>query len=160
MVYEYDMSNNWIVKPISLKEANKFINKYHRHNKGIQGYKFAIAVLENNVMIGVGVVGRPVARLLDDGWTAEITRVCTNGTKNLNSFIYSRLVKICKLMGYKKVITYTLAKESGASLKAIGAKLDCICGNNTWNRPNRTRNEQNVYKEIKYRWILWEDKNE
>lgn len=143
----------WQVKPISLKEANNFVAKLHRHNKPVQGHKWSIALYENDKLIGVAIVGRPVARLLDDGETLEILRVCTDGTKNANSFLYGRVVKIARLMGYKKIITYTLTKENGASLRASGAKIDAFIKPSSWNRPNRKRKEQDVYKEEKIRWI-------
>lgn len=141
--------------PLTLKEANEFIKKYHRHNKPVQGYKFAIGAVKDGKLVGVAVVGRPVARNLDDGLTAEITRVCTDGTKNANSFLYARCKKICQLMGYKRVITYTLEEESGASLRAIGAKVDGEVKPTGWDRPpNRKRKEQDVYFRRKKRWKL------
>ena len=140
--------------PLTLKKANNFIKKHHRHNKPVVGYKFAIGALKDGRLVGVAIVGRPVARNLDDGLTAEITRVCTDGTKNANSFLYARCKKICQLMGYKRVITYTLERESGASLMAVGAKFDAEVKPTGWNRPNRKRKEQDVYFKRKKRWRL------
>ena len=140
--------------PLTLREANKFVAKYHRHNKPVQGYKFAIGAVKDGRLVGVAIVGRPVARLLDDGKTAEILRVCTDGTKNANSFLYARCKRICQLMGYERIITYTLESESGASLRAIGAKIDGKVKPSSWNRPNRKRKSQSVYAKPKIRWIL------
>ncbi len=66
------------------------------------------------------MVGRPVARALDDGITSEIIRTCTDGTHNANSMLYGAAVRACKAMGYRRVITYTQEDESGASLRAAG----------------------------------------
>lgn len=143
------------VIPISLKQANNYIFCFHRHNKPVQGHKWSIGVVdEYGVLIGVGTVGRPIARLLDDGFTLEILRVCTNGTPNLNSFIYGKIARIARMMGYQKIITYTLEKESGASLRAVGAIPTVLNKSNGWDRKNRPRNNQEVYFEKKIRWSL------
>ncbi len=143
--------------PLTLREANEFIKKYHRHNKPVQGYKFAIGAVKDGRLVGVAIVGRPVARNLDDGLTAEITRVCTDGTKNANSFLYARCKKICQLMGYKRVITYTLDEESGASLRAVGAEIDGEtkpAGPAGWSSRGRKRQNQEIYFKKKKRWVL------
>jgi len=142
------------IKPISLKQANDFVLNNHRHNKPVQGHKWSVGLYENNQLIGVGITGRPIARLLDDGLTLEILRVCTNGERNANSFIYGRIAKIAKLMGYEKIITYTLKRETGASLRAVGAKPIEASKPGGWNRKNRPRENQEIFWEEKIRWEL------
>ena len=141
--------------PLTLKEANLFVKKYHRHNKPVVGCKFAIGAEKDGKLVGVAIVGRPVARLLDDKKTTEITRVCTDGTRNANSFLYARCKKICQLMGYEKIITYTLQSESGSSLRAVGAKAEVKIKPQTWNRTKRKRINQPVYNQPKIRWIVF-----
>ena len=141
--------------PISLKLANEFVEKHHRHNRRVQGHKWSLGLYKNGELIGVGIVGRPVARLLDDGLTLEILRVCTTGEKNANSMLYGRIAYIARLMGYKRIITYTLKKENGSSLRAVGAIPEAIVKRGSWDRPNRKRKEQKVYWEKKIRWRLW-----
>lgn len=143
-----------IIKPITLAKANEFVKQYHRHSIPTVGCKFAISCYKNDKLIGVGIAGRPVARHLDNGLTLEILRVCTDGTFNTNSFLYSKIKKIGLLMGYEKIITYTLQKESGASLKAINARIVQECKPQEWNSKNRKRKSQSVYKEPKIRWEL------
>jgi len=140
--------------PLNLNEAAKFVKKYHRHNDPPTRSKFSIGATKEGKLVGVAIAGRPVARLLNDGRTLEIIRVCTDGTFNANSFLYSRVKKIALLMGYEKVITYTLQEESGASLKAIGAQIEAEVKAKSWNCKGRPRREQEVYKKPKYRWIL------
>jgi len=70
--------------------------------------------------VGVAMIGRPIARALDDGLTAEINRTCTNGYPNANSMLYGAAMRACKAMGYRRVLTYTQEDETGASLKAVG----------------------------------------
>src|SRR4051794_30234478 len=109
--------------PLHLREANEFVGNHHRHSLPTVGGKFALGAAVDGRLVGVAIAGRPVARKLDDGMTLEILRVCTDGTPNVNSFLYGRVKRIAQLMGYEKVITYTLAEESGASLKAVGARV-------------------------------------
>ena len=145
---------NYYFRPISLKQANEFVSNHHRHNKPVAGHKFSIGLFDDDKLIGVAICGRPVARMADDGLTLEILRVCTDGTRNANSMLYSRVKKIAQVMGYKKVLTYTLAEESGASLRAVGAQKSGIVKPREWSRKKRERNSQDVYKKEKIRWIL------
>ena len=95
--------------PISLKEANDFVEQFHRHNNRTQlnGGKFAIGVTNESELCGVAIVGRPVARLLQDGYTAEVTRVCVreDAPRNCNSFLYARCWRIWQAMGGLRLVT-------------------------------------------------------
>ena len=111
------------IKPYTLRAANEYVRKYHRHSKVVVGCKFCIAAVdEKDQVIGVAIVGRPVARYLDDGYTGEIVRTCTEGVKTVKSFLYGACARIWKEMGGTKILTYTLETESGISLKAAGYK--------------------------------------
>ena len=103
-----------------MAEANDFIVKLHRHSKKVRGCKFCLGALKDDKLVGILVLGRPVARKLDNRYTAEILRTCSDGTKNVNSFLYAKAWNIWRLMGGNKIITYTLQKESGVSLNACG----------------------------------------
>jgi hypothetical protein len=105
-------------------------------------------------LVGVAIAGRPVARRLDDGKTLEVLRVCTDGTANANSFLYGRVKRIALLMGYAKVITYTLEEESGASLRAVGAEVVATLKPKEWSVPSRPRGSQAVYGKAKVKWEL------
>ncbi len=120
------------IRPITFKFANEYVRANHRHNKPMQGCKFCIGVFEEIVCHGVAICGRPIGRKFDDGLTLEINRVCTDGTKNACSMLYGASVRVAKAMGYRKVITYTLETENGASLKASNFVCEGICGG-TWN---------------------------
>ena len=111
--------------PLSLREANEFVLNFHRHNKPTQGGKFAIGCLHDDRLVGVAIVGRPIARMLSDGWTAEVTRLCVapNAPRNACSFLYGRCWRIWQQMGGTRMVTYTLQTESGASLRGAGWKI-------------------------------------
>src|ERR1051326_91546 len=99
--------------PISLRDAREFVRQIHRHHRAPQGGKFAIAVSDGQKVLGVSIVGRPVSRLLDDGWTAEVIRLATDGTKNACSMLYSASWRAARAMGYRKLVTYILDSEPG-----------------------------------------------
>ena len=129
-----------IAVPMELKAAQNYINTYHRHHKAAHRDKFRIAAMDDNKIVGVIQVGRPVSRMLDDGNTLEVLRLCTNEEKNVCSFLYSRAARIAKEMGYKKIITYILESESGISLKASGWECEADgVGGVDWSTPSRPR---------------------
>lgn len=108
------------IVPLSFRAAAEFVGQFHRHNKPPAGSKFCIGVEQDNVLVGVAMVGRPIARAFDTGRTAEVTRTCTNGERNANSILYGACWRTAKAMGYTRIITYTQAEETGASLRAAG----------------------------------------
>lgn len=119
--------------PISFKNAATFVAVYHRHNKPPVGHKFSIAVADDDGMIhGVAMVGRPIARHMDDGRTLEVNRCCTDGTKNACSMLYGAAWRAAQALGYTRIITYTLASEPGTSLHAAGWKFDGECDGKPW----------------------------
>ena len=109
-----------VIRPIKLKDANLYVARLHRHNIQTNGHKWSLACYDNDRLCGVAIAGQPVARLLDDGLTIEIRRVCTDGTYNACTKLYGACCRVAKEMGYKRVITYTLQSEPGTSLKASG----------------------------------------
>lgn len=126
--------------PITMMQANEFVLSHHRHHGKVRGCKFCIgAVDKDDVLHGVAIVGRPVSRHLDDGKTAEVTRLCTDGYRNACSFLYGACVRIARQMGYVKILTYILETEDGASLRASGWTDKGICGGGNWNVPSRPR---------------------
>lgn len=139
--------------PISFKDACDYVKTHHRHNKPPTGHKFSIGVvdLENN-LIGVIMTGRPVSRMLDDGFTVEVNRCCTDGTKNACSFLYGAAWRVAKNLGYKKIITYTLESESMSSLKGAGWIPEKKLIGASWTRPSRERVDQVAQLENKIRW--------
>lgn len=134
------MSTNLHLIPISLKAANAFVEELHRHHKASRGHKFSIGVADDDdVLRGVVIVGRPVARGRDDGLTAEVTRLCTDGTPNACSMLYAAAWRAAKAMGYLRIGTYILASEDGTSLRAAGwREMHSVTGR-SWDTPSRRR---------------------
>lgn len=106
--------------PVTREEARRFVGQHHRHNLPPKSWKFGVGVAAGGQLVGVGIAGRPVARLLDDGSTIEVVRVCTDGTPNACSMLYGALARAARALGFRRIITYTLGSEPGTSLLAAG----------------------------------------
>ena len=121
------------IVPITLREAKAFVLEHHRHNKPPVGWKFGVGLRACGKLVGVATAGRPVARHSDDGLTLEVSRTCTDGTRNANSKLYGAIWRAAKAMGYLRCITYTQCEESGASLRAAGwVKVKDIAARASW----------------------------
>lgn len=146
--------------PITLREANDFVENFHRHNgrTSRDGGKFAIGCSDGERLVGVAIVGNPLSRVLMDGWTAEVLRTCIldDAPKGTNSFLYGCCWRAWRAMGGKRIVTYTLKSETGASLRGSGWSVvaECKPNGNGWDRPNckRMRRWQPIYGQTKIRW--------
>lgn len=141
---------NLEIVPMTLDEANAFVEKHHRHHGPVRGAKFCVGVAamgppirdgESTVwrIVGVAIVGRPVSRHEDDGWTLEVTRTCTDGTKDANSMLYGACRRAAFALGYRRLITYTLQTEPGTGLRAAGWRCLGEAGGGSWHRQHRPR---------------------
>jgi hypothetical protein len=124
---------------ISLDEANTFVREHHRHHKPVIGHLFSIGAALDDKIVGIAIIGRPVARMRDDGVTAEITRLCTDGTLNACSFLYGASARAAFALGFKRIGTYILATEPGTSLTAAGWRLIGGTPGKSWSVPSRPR---------------------
>lgn len=142
------------VTPIDLAEANAFVAVHHRHHKPVPGAKFCIAASAGETVHGVAIVGRPVARMSDDGLTLEVNRCCTDGTRNACSLLYGAAWRAARALGYTRLITYTLPAEGGASLRGAGWRLLGLRGGGNWNVPSRPRVD--TAEMLRGQKLLWE----
>jgi hypothetical protein len=125
--------------PITLAESNAFVAEHHRHHKPVIGHKFSIGAVKNDKIVGVVIVGRPVARGRDDGLTLEVTRLCTDGTRNACSFLYGAAARAAFALGYKRIGTYILASEPGKSLTSAGWRMIGEVKGRSWSCQSRPR---------------------
>lgn len=132
------------IVPVELRHAREFVDAYHRHHDSPKGHKFSVGVAAGDTLVGVAIVGRPTSRVIAQNWgfTLEVKRSATDGTRNANSMLYGACKRICFALGYDRLITYTQEGESGASLRAAGfrvlAQRPPRAG---WNMPSRPRRE-------------------
>jgi len=126
--------------PITLREARAFVDRHHRHHKAPQGGLFAVGLGRGEDVVGVAIIGRPVARMLQDGFTAEVTRLCVvDDVINGCSMLYGACWRAARALGYRRLITYILSSESGKSLQASGWRLVGEAGGGSWSRKSRPR---------------------
>lgn len=140
------------VRPVPFGQAAAFCAVYHRHLKPPVGHVFSLGVFVGRRMVGVAIVGRPVARLLDDGRTLEITRVAADGTRNACSALLGACRREARRRSITRLVTYTLPSESGVSLRAAGFRADGMAGGGSWDRAARPRSADQPV-ERKLRWI-------
>lgn len=138
--------------PLSLADANAFVAAHHRHHLPVVGHKFSIGATRDGCLVGVAIVGRPVSRHRDDGRTLEVTRLCSEGGRNICSFLYGAAARAAFALGYERIGTYSLPEEGGASLRATGWKLLRERGGCSWNRDSRPRRDKHPTQ----RKLLWE----
>jgi hypothetical protein len=147
-----------VIVPLTLKSANDFVAAHHRHHGAITGgldYFRVGALDESGILRACAIVTRPPNRNSDDGLTCEVVRLASDGVPNGCSFLYAAVARIAREMGFKRVITYTLESESGASLKAAGWKLEKEGIKSWWQShqvPGRTVKARDHYGETKLRW--------
>jgi hypothetical protein len=137
--------------PITLREANAFVRAHHRHHPPARGCVAVVAVSDLEAVRGVAIIGRPKARRAQDGWTAEVTRVCTDGARNACSMLYGAAWRAARALGYRRLITYTLPSEGGASLRGAGFRLVAETRGGSWSRAARPRVDMHP-TQAKLRW--------
>lgn len=140
---------------IDRDEADEFVRTWHRHHEPAVGDLFRIGLLdlEAGAICGIAQAGRPVSRMLQDGITVEVVRLATDGTEHAASALYRAIWRATLALGYKKLITYTMADEGGASLRGAGYKLIGVAGGGSWSRPSRPRIDTHPLQE-KLRWEM------
>lgn len=139
------------IVPMTISDARAFVDANHRHHPAPVSGLFAVGVSLEGRICGVAIVGRPVARALQDGWTAEVTRLCTTGENNACSMLYGAAWRAARALGWRRLVTYTLPEEGGASLRAAGWRLIGEAGGGSWNTPSRPRVDRHPTQR-KLRW--------
>ena len=131
-----------VAVPIDLEGANEFVARHHRHHQPVVGHKFSIAASDGDAIVGVVIVGRPVSRHRDDGLTLEVTRLCTDGTKNACSFLYGAAARAVFAQGFKRIGTYIRSDEPGTSLVGAGWRMIGETPGKSWSVPSRPRKDK------------------
>lgn len=139
------------IVPMNISDAKEFVARHHRHHLPPVGALFAIGAAAEGVIVGAAIVGRPVARGSDDGWTAEVTRLATTGERNACSMLYRACWRSARAMGYKRLVTYTLGTEPGGSLRGAGFRCLGVVPGRTWSCKSRPRVDRHPTQD-KLRW--------
>lgn len=136
---------------VELKTANDFVARFHRHHKPVVGHRFSIGAEHDGKLVGCVIVGRPVARQVDQLNIAEVTRLVTDGTPNACSYLYGQAARAAKELGFLSIQTFILQTESGISLKASGWKNAGMTKAGTWQTRDKRRTDQPAEQKVK--WI-------
>lgn len=129
--------------PVTNEDAKTFVECFHRHHGSSVQARFCLGAIDEAGLIrAVVMVGRPVARLLDDGWTLEVNRLASDGCENACSALYSAARRVAKEMGYRKLVTYIREDEPGTSLRAAGWRFEEAIRARSWNMPGRPRQDK------------------
>lgn len=142
------------IVPITLREANDFVEQYHRHSARTSndGGKFAIGLYLDGRLVGAAIVGRPIARMLQEPGTAELLRCCVgpDAPDGAGKTLNARCKRIWQLMGGTRLVTYTLASETGGSLSGAGFKRVAEAHSAQWK--TRGRPHRDIAAQPKHRW--------
>lgn len=141
------------IVPMELKDANSLVAELHRHHKPTQGHRFSIGCFDGTKIVGAAIVGRPVARRINHREVLEVTRLVTDGTKNACSILYAAAARVGKELGYKKIQSYILENETGASLIAAGWYLELeTAGGGQWKHTDGKARRTDQPTSPKQRW--------
>ena len=132
--------------PVAWADACTFVDANHRHHRRPVGHKFTVGVADDSdLLVGVAIVGRPTAHAYQDGLTLEVNRTATDGTRNANSMLYAACWNAARALGYRRLVTYTQAGETGASLRAAGWRVVAERPpRKGWDTPSRRRENKNA----------------
>ena len=121
------------LRPVQRIEARQFVLDHHRHHGWVSGFLWLHGLAgEGGALVGIAVVGRPVARALQDGLTMEVTRLCTDGEPNGCSMLY------------------------GAARRAAGWRLLWRVPGRSWDTPSRPRTDKHPTEDKHaYGWGDW-----
>lgn len=145
------------VTTVSFKCAREFVRRHHAHCPPPAGWRWGHAIWNGWTLVGVAMIGRPVARALDASTTVEVNRLCLDWALpaplrwNAASMLYGAAAREAQRRGFSSIITYTLESECGVSLKAAGWVNDARTRGGSWSRSSRPRIDRSPI-EGKLRW--------
>ncbi len=125
--------------PLTRDDCNAFVDEHHRHHEGVTGYRYGIGARLGTKLVGCAVLGRPRAHRIEQFFTLEVTRCCTDGTPHVCSFLYGASDRLARLLGFDAIFTCILSSEKGVSLKAAGWRYVYTTRGGSQNRPSRPR---------------------
>lgn len=130
-------------RPIARAEATAWLRAHHRHLPPPAGWLFGVAVECDGALVHVAVLGRPTARALQNGRTAEVTRCASPSgapaTPHAASMALAALARAATALGYTRVVSYTRADERGTTYRAAGWRPTAVTRGGEWSRPSRRR---------------------
>lgn len=109
------------LRPATLREARSYVARHHSHHAPPVGHLWSIAAEVDGELVGVVVVGRPVAQGLQNPRTAEVTRLCCDGLhRNTASRLLGAAWRAASAMGITRLVSYLRSDEIGTCYRAAG----------------------------------------
>jgi hypothetical protein len=120
-------------------QANDYVELHHRHHGRVSGHRFIVGAMQGTTLVGIAIAGRPRARLIEQYTNVEVSRLCTAGERNACSFLYSRVARVVRELGFATCFTAILESETGGSLRAAGWQYAYTTAGGSQDRPSRRR---------------------
>lgn len=138
------MTDHLMLWPLKRDEANAYVKEHHRHNAPVTGDLFRVGLRYGDEIVGVAMVGRPISKELQnrEPQTCELLRLCVRdgAPRNAIRTLHGAVLRAAWALGYNRVITYTLASESGNTLRDAGYRtLGEKRKGRSWNTRSRPR---------------------
>lgn len=135
------MARRFTTRWLPLREACGFIARHHRHHVPPQGGIVALGLWEDEKLVGIGILGRPLARAAQMNGDAELIRLCVlPDVAHAASALQARMKRVAQSLGFRRMLTYTLADEAGTSMRAAGMQRDIdLTRGGEWTTPTRKR---------------------
>ena len=131
------------VRPITRSAAFAWVGREHKHLPPPAGWLFGVAVESDGALCHVVVLGRPTARALQNGLTAEVTRAASPKTHAPTPHAASKglaaITRAALALGYTRLVSYVSADEQGTTYRAAGWWPTAITDGGEWSRPSRSR---------------------
>ena len=144
-------------RPISFPVARSFVRRHHAHCNPPVTWRFGQSVFNGHTMLGVIMVGNPVAAALNGRGMLEVNRLCIRRDLpralawNAASMLYGWGAREAERRGWMHIVTYTRADEDGTSLRAAGWVEESRVRGRGWHSSRRRRSNTNGWID-KTRW--------
>ncbi|MCZ8255173.1 MAG: hypothetical protein O9327_05875 [Polaromonas sp.] len=136
--------------PVTFADVREFVARHHRHCVPPRGWRFGMGVVNGargltGGLVGLVSCGRPVARAIDQQRVVEVNRLCIDPdipsglVWNAASMLYGWAAREARNRGAEWIVTYTLASESGTTLRAAGWTPGHVTRGRAWSSPSRPR---------------------
>lgn len=145
------------VAPVPFGTARRFVARHHAHCGAPAVARFSFGAFNGPTLMGVVIVGNPVARALMGRGIAEVNRLCIRRDLpralgwNIASMLYGAAAREAERRGFAKIMTYTRIDEAGTSLKASGWVAEARLRGRGWHGRHRPRSNKNAWVD-KVRW--------
>ncbi len=141
------VQNNAIyLVPISLREANEFLEQHSSRHKPMRGCTFCVGCALDGKLVGAAIVGR----CREDSQAVQIDRICATVGRAAYGMLYGAAARAAQALGYWRIIAFLRPDRPDSALRSAGwARADPVEGSGT-RPPNILRYERRLM--VRRRW--------